>query len=140
MRNARLCEMDGMTDSCYCDYGERADFYKATRHTARKQHRCYECDHPILPGERYEAVSSLYDGYFERSRTCPRCLDVREYVTAHAPCFCWLRGSMLDDAKDTLERYGRESAGFWIGGMKRLLRAQRQPRVFTGLRSPSAGA
>lgn len=48
------------------------------------------------------------------------------HITAHAPCFCWLHGSLLDDAEDTLRQYGRESTGFWIGGMKRLLRAQRR--------------
>lgn len=118
-----------MSDSCYCDFGERSVVYKASRVRAAKEHKCYECGRTIVLGERHEVVSSLYDGSWERTRTCARCLDVRDYVTAHAPCFCWLHGSMLEDAKNTLDEYGHHSAGFWIGGMKRVLRAERWRRT-----------
>lgn len=114
-----------MSEACYCDYGERADVYHVERRKARKPHRCYECPSIINPGEQYERTASLYDGYWTIACTCRRCLDAREYITAHAPCFCWMHGSMLDDAKETLRQYGHESAGFWIGGMKRVLRAER---------------
>lgn len=113
-----------MTD-CYCDYGEPADVYTKKVVKARKVHRCYECSHSILPGQTYERVKSLYDGMWDVANTCPRCLDAREYITAHAPCFCWLHGSMLDDAKAVIEQYRHESAGFYIGAMKRVLRAER---------------
>ncbi|MEN9492834.1 MAG: hypothetical protein RJA63_3283 [Pseudomonadota bacterium] len=113
--------------SCYCDYGDVPDVYSAERRKARKAYSCYECAGRIVPGEQYERVSSLFDGIWGVTRTCCRCLDARDYITAHAPCFCWLHGSMLDDARDTLWEYRRESAGFWIGGMKRVLRAERRP-------------
>lgn len=117
-----------MSETCYCDYGERADVYHAERvRAARKTYRCYECSKSIAPGESYERTATLYDGSWDVARTCCRCLSARDYITAHAPCFCWLHGSMLDDAKSTLEQYGGESAGFYIGGMKRVLRAERHP-------------
>ena len=98
----------------------------SARLQARKTYRCYECSNAIAPGERYERTASLYDGRWDLARVCGRCLEARDYITAHAPCFCWLYGSMLDDAKDTLNEYGHQSAGFYIGGMKRVLRAERQ--------------
>lgn len=112
-------------NECYCDYGEQPDVYLVEMVRARKPHVCYECHRRMSPGETYERTKSLYDGEWETYHTCPRCLDVRAYVEAHAPCFCWMHGSMLDDARNTLEHYGHESAGFWIGGMKRVLRAER---------------
>lgn len=115
-----------MTEACYCDFGDPPDAYSKERRTARKAFRCYECHDHIRPGEQYERAASLYDGSWDVMRTCCRCLDARDYITAHAPCFCWAHGSMLDDAKSTLDQYGRESAGFYIGGMKRVLRAERQ--------------
>ena len=114
-----------MSDTCYCDYGERPDVYAAETMKARKQYRCYECHHPIVAGERYERAAMLYGGSWEVSRTCCRCLSVREYVQAHAPCFCWLHGSMLDDARSVVDEHGHASEGFYIGAMKRILRAER---------------
>ena len=115
-----------MTDACYCSYDEGStSMYVQRTVTARKQHECYECSRSIRPGERYELVSAIWDGRFRVCKTCPRCLAVREYVTAHAPCFCWLHGTVLDDARDTLREYAHLSNGFWIGGMKRVLRAER---------------
>lgn len=114
-----------MGNACYCDDGERPSLYHAQRVKARLRHKCYECFGPIMPGEVYEVVSSLFDGAFSLTKTCPRCLSVRDYMEAHAPCFCWLHGSMLEDAKDTLREYAHLSDGFWIGGMKRVLRAEK---------------
>lgn len=113
-----------MADACYCDYGDSPDVYAKSTHKARIAHKCYECGRPITPGERYERVASLYDGHWTIARTCCRCLSLREYLEAHAPCFCWLHGSMLDDAQAVIEEYGRESAGFFIGSIKRLMRAK----------------
>lgn len=112
-------------DACYCDFGDPPDVYAAERRKARKSFRCDECMNGIVPGEKYERASSLYDGAWGVMRTCCRCLDARDYIEAHAPCFCWLHGSMLDDAKSTLNEYGHVSAGFYIGGMKRVLRSER---------------
>lgn len=113
-----------MSDSCYCD-GEYATVYVATKVCAAKRHRCYECQNSIERGELHESARSLYDGRWSTTRTCARCLTVRHYLEDHAPCFCWLHGSMLDDARETLREYALSCAGFWIGGMKRVLRAER---------------
>ena len=114
---------------CYCDYGDAPSVYAATRHRAKKPHRCEECFKAIAVGEMYERAAMLYEGSWDVSRTCCRCLDVRDYITAHAPCFCWLHGSMIDDAKSVIDEHGHVSAGFYIGAMKRVLRAERHGRV-----------
>ena len=125
-----------MADACSCDYGDRPAMQHHKRIQARKTYGCYECGAKIRPGDRYERCASLYEGLWTVARVCPACLAARDYVAVHAPCFCWMYGSMLDDAKDTLNQYGEHSAGFFIGGMKRVLRAERQifaePRVFPG--------
>ena len=113
-----------MSDACYCDYGDaECQLYRKNEHKARKAHRCYECGGPIRPGERYEHVFAIWDGDPSNCKTCCRCLDLRQYITAHAPCFCWLHGSMLDDAQSVIEQYAHESAGFFIGATQRYVRA-----------------
>lgn len=115
-------------NECYCDYDEQPDAYAAEKRKARKQHRCYECARHIQAGEVYERAALLYGGSWDVCQTCCRCLDVRAYVQAHAPCFCWAHGSMLDDARSVIDEHGHVSAGFYIGAMKRVLRAQRGSR------------
>lgn len=110
--------------SCDCG-GEYPDVGRTEMRIARKQHKCYECSKAIQKDERYEFNTQLYDSHWSVAKTCCRCLAVREYVEAHAPCFCWMYGSMLDDAKAVIEEHGHESAGFYIGAMKRVLRAER---------------
>ena len=113
-----------MADSCYCDYGDvSTQLYSQDERKARKEHRCYECGGPIRPGERYERVFAIWDHDPNTCKTCCRCLDLRRYIEAHAPCFCWFHGSMLDDAQSVIEQYACESAGFFIGATKRYIRA-----------------
>jgi hypothetical protein len=38
---------------------------------------------------------------------------------------------MLDDARNTIEEHGHHSAGFYIGAMKRVLRAERHAALGT---------
>lgn len=116
-----------MSSECVCDYGESPDVYDTETRKARARHKCYECSGSINPGEQYERNASLYEGYWTVAKTCARCLSLREYITAHAPCFCWMHGSMLDDAAEVIKEYGRESDGFFIGAMKRFMRANGGP-------------
>jgi hypothetical protein len=116
-----------LTYECVCDYGDAPDVYATTAMKARVPHKCYECGSAINPGEQYERNASLYDGYWTIAKTCCRCLSLREYVLAHAPCFCWMHGSMLDDAWAVIEEHGHVSEGFFIGAMKRYIRVTGRP-------------
>jgi len=44
---------------------------------ARKPHKCHECKDWIQAGERYERVSTLYDGDFDEHKTCLGCVSIR---------------------------------------------------------------
>jgi len=128
-----------MNDDCYCYYdGESPVFYTKELRTrsarATKTLKCYECHRPILAGDHYERVWAKYPGDDAPKAigTCPRCLAVRDYVEAHVPCFCWLHGDMLEDARETIRGYFHEAPGLKFGFL-RLLSAvcQRKPRVKT---------
>jgi hypothetical protein len=112
---------------CYCDYDDVADAWIVTMPKARKRHKCYECYGPILPGEVYKRVGSLFDGHWETYKTCPRCLAIIDYVDAHIPCFkrCLLAGGLYEDggAKETVEYYADKAPGLAFG-LGRLLVAK----------------
>jgi hypothetical protein len=40
---------------------------------ARKAHACCECGAPILPGEEYYLAEGLWEGRWERYKTCSCC-------------------------------------------------------------------
>ena len=77
---------------CVYDYDEVADVWTVDHHKARK---CCECGGPILPGERYEKIRSLYDHHWTVYRTCPRCIAALEAENAalrvDAERYRWLR-------------------------------------------------
>lgn len=111
---------------CFCDF-ERPSFYAKSERGARKAHRCYECARAILPGERYEHTVAKYDGTLQAMKTCGRCLALRDWVQAHVPCFCWLHGSMLDDARETVDQYWQEAPGLLFGYLRRRVAVRRAP-------------
>lgn len=110
---------------CYCDF-DPPDVYIITRPTARKRHCCYECGRTIAPGEQYERVNAVWDGTADSFKTCPHCLHLREYVTAHVPCFCWAHGNMTADALKTANYYADKAPGLLFGAYRRLIQIQRR--------------
>jgi hypothetical protein len=103
---------------CYCDY-EPAQCYVVTKPHARKQHKCDECGGLMLVGEEYERVFAVWDGSAGNYRTCKRCLDLREWVKAHIPCFCWYHQNMLEDAMETAKHWSHEAPGLLFGAYRR---------------------
>lgn len=88
-----------MADACYCDDGDPPIFYRKTEVAqAREPHPCYECGAAILPGESYERVHALWDRHDgpQTVHTCAWCIDLREYMVAHVPCFCVLHGGLFE--------------------------------------------
>jgi hypothetical protein len=72
--------------------------------TARKPHRCCECGTTVAKGEKYESVSGMWDGQFDRIKTCIPCMEIRKKVCegisagncCELPTFGDLRQYMLD--------------------------------------------
>ena len=65
--------------SCYCDY-ERPSFCHVEMRKARKEHKCFECDHVIAVGEIYEHVRGKWEGDIYTFDTCERCVDLRTAI------------------------------------------------------------
>jgi len=66
--------------------------------TARKQHKCGECARAILPGERYEYATGIWDDGPSTHKTCSDCLSMR------AAFFCdsWDYGELWADLREHL--------------------------------------
>ena len=91
-----------MLDSCYCDYDAPSVFRSKKGVKARKPHRCGECGCDIKPGETYEYVFGVWDGYADSIHTCSRCVAIREHAVISFPCFCWTYRGMIDELRDEL--------------------------------------
>jgi len=88
--------------------------------TARKPHRCCECGTQIAKGEQYESVSGMWDGRFDRSKTCIPCMEIRKKATegirsgdcCELPVFGELRQYLLDGSPDTDKLYAAVHARY----------------------------
>ena len=113
---------------CHCDYDEVWRVYAQQDRKARKVHTCNECHCRIQPGERYEHVSAILDSV-EVFKTCSRCLDLRDFIKAHVPCFCWYHDNMIEDAVETAGHWLHEAPGLLFGAYRRRIRIQRHARA-----------
>ena len=109
---------------CSCDYDAPAVYDRKERR-ARTAHRCSECARPIRTGETYEDVRGLWDGRWDRFRTCSRCLDLRRFAEDRAECSCWAHGNVIEDAIETAREEGRP--GLLFGAYRRLVAIRRNP-------------
>jgi hypothetical protein len=112
---------------CFCDY-EMPAVYSTSTPKAKKEHCCEECQRAIHPGEQYERVWGIWDGYASTFKTCQRCLNLREYVKAHVPCFCWAHANMIEDAINTAEGWNREAPGLLFGAYRLKIKITRNAR------------
>ena len=94
------CSIEDYCDDCH------TEFHKETIRTARKEHKCYECHKPILPGEKYEYVSAKWDGQISTVKTCSICLELRKAF------FCsWMYGHIREALRDDIfENQGEVSS------------------------------
>ncbi len=114
---------------CVCDFDEPAQIYSQTVRSAKAAHRCHECFTCISVGARYEDVAMLFEGKWSHRKTCHRCLDLREWVQAHIPCFCWTHGSVLHDAKETVQQYAHAAPGLFMGWARRQIAIDRAMKL-----------
>lgn len=71
-----------MNEACSCIWVDDGDvpcaFASSRVVTARKEHRCTECNETISKGAQYEYVCGKWDGQFQVFRTCETCLSIRD--------------------------------------------------------------
>lgn len=67
---------------CSCNisptWGVGPSFSDQRIQIANEEHFCGECKRKILPKEKYEYVSGIWDDYFEEYITCIDCLSVAD--------------------------------------------------------------
>jgi len=59
---------------------EGPDVYSIEYPIARSTHTCCECGLKINPGEKYEKFKGLWDGEWDRFKTCMKCSELRDRV------------------------------------------------------------
>jgi hypothetical protein len=57
--------------------------YRVTDRTARKRHRCCECNWWIDPGEKYVECFGIWDGNAETNRQHVHCADACRFIRDH---------------------------------------------------------
>ena len=111
---------------CECDMEGSVAFCSTKIRTAKKQHRCDECHGTIQPGERYEYAAGKQDGDMWDSKSCPRCLALIEWITAHVPCYCRMYGGLFDDERmPEMVEQARHTPGFAFGILRRIVAIKR---------------
>lgn len=72
-----------------CD--EQATVWNAEIRTARKEHRCCECEEAIPIGVRYEYISMLFDGSWDTFRLCLSCQEIgKHFACGNGRVICTL--------------------------------------------------
>ena len=110
---------------CECDSDGYSSFYTAQRRKARKQHRCLECNAPILPGETYEYAAGKSEGGMWDAKTCAACLALVDWIKAHVPCYCRMHGDLYEDRLHDLVNQAAQTPGFAFGMLRRVVAAKR---------------
>lgn len=72
-------------DACSFVDSEPAELFECKIVKARKSYRCEECGCEISPGDKYEYVRGLWEGYWDTFRTCLPCSRIRSTLMPCAP-------------------------------------------------------
>ena len=84
---------------CYC---EAPSLFLRSWKPARKQHHCCECGGVIQPRDRHEITEGVWDGRWDRLRTCVECVQCRDWNDTQLdpydcpPCL----GQLYDEVPD----------------------------------------
>ena len=80
--------------------GDCIELLSEKRVTAKKAHKCGECDRTIPVGETYLRESYVSEGEFHTETTCADCLSIRDHL------FCdWYYGMILETLKFEILEY-----------------------------------
>ena len=88
-----------MSECCSYSVDGGAEFCNETYPVARIEHSCCECYSVIQPGQKYERVVGLWDGYFLTFKTCTPCATIRkEYFPTG-----WMYEQLRDDIYECMD-------------------------------------
>jgi len=66
--------------------------------TARKSHQCGECNREIIPGEKYEYSSQVYDNEWSTNKTCLGCRRIRDRFCPNG----WIWGGVAEAVEECI--------------------------------------
>ena len=102
---------------CSIDDGEMPQFYNETNATARKPHKCCECDRVIPTGEKYLRIEGKWDGDFLTFKQCTHCVAL--YRWFQVVCGGSTLSGLAYDLVDHWDEYGELPLGRLLVLMRR---------------------
>lgn len=112
--------------ACSCDTYSYP--YHEDVHTARKEHKCYDCGRKIAPGEWYVAVGGKCEGEWWEGKECSHCWSAMEWVKAHVPCLCVEFGNMREMLIEICREAQPQAPGLLFGLYRRMKGDKIMPR------------
>lgn len=80
------------------DYdGDPAKVFNAAEVTARKEHRCFECELAIAIGAKYERVTGLWEDGWQTYRFCLACSEIAREFSESGRSFGYLWEGMREN-------------------------------------------
>lgn len=95
---------------------ERAEFHSERIHSARKEHKCYECGRIIRVGEKYEYTAAKWDGDIHFIKTCSHCKAAKQWLVKQCGGYVW--GGVKEDLREHMS-YAWLKVGRLVVGMRR---------------------
>lgn len=96
---------------CSCD-GDIPSVYNKVDRTARKKYQCVECRTMINPGDRYRYLFGVWNGDAKVYRTCERCADLQDNLTAID--WCIEHGELKENYQQYLDYSGSNKSAWDI--------------------------
>lgn len=97
-----MCSLDGY----YCD------FWRETRRTARKSHKCDCCGVTILPGRKYVVVSSAFEGIASSNKKCLWCDKAISRFAAEPGHMRWMPSGFVEVLEECID-WDDDSSKHW---------------------------
>lgn len=106
---------------CYIDIDDPADVFNPVPRTARKQHKCGTCRHPIAPGQAYLHTTTIHEGHISVAKACAVCAALwQDFFKSHNGGYASdMLVDMLQDCIETFYRTKQPPATrrAWIKGL-----------------------
>ena len=94
------------------------EFYNYSLVTARKQHRCCECESTINKGQKYHRISGKWDKKkIDCFKICEECEKLREILEKASDC-CVAFGEIYEFVIETGEKYWLDEEKSFIERLK----------------------
>ena len=109
---------------CDCDYVPSV-FYRERQQTAKKQHRCRECRHPIEIGDKYTYIAGKGEDFYT-VKLCLSCGNLLNKLSPTLECFCF--GELIETIRESDLVSHDETAKTWSSNVNFIIMDGNIPR------------